>query len=52
MDTKKHDQEKDKETEASKRRAKRLKEIQEGLENGQDDEMAKILAEIEANNKK
>lgn len=45
-------QEKDKETEASKRRAKRLKEIKEGMNTCQDDEMAKLLAEIDANNKK
>lgn len=42
----------DKETEASRRRAKRLKEIKTNMNNDVDSETAKILAEIEANNKK
>ncbi len=40
------------EMDASAKRAARLQEISEELESGQDSEMAKILAEINARNKK
>jgi len=42
----------DKETEASMRRAKRLKEVKKELEENKNSELAKILAEIEAKNSK
>lgn len=42
----------DKETKASMRRAKRLKEVKKELEEDSNSELAKLLAEIEAKNNK
>lgn len=42
----------DEEVQASERRANRLKEIHKELEDNKDSELAKMLAEIEAKNKK
>lgn len=52
MDNKKSDKTVDKEVEASKRRATRLKEIKDNLDKDGDSDIAKLLKEIEEKNKK